>query len=92
MREIVRMTAQKYPLQVGVPLYSFSHKTLFSRDEAPALSDESSGSAPLAMSPPYDESSHCSSRNSNSNSSNDPIIGSGWQQHGVSGSPVNFVV
>ena len=93
MREIVRMTAQKQPLQVGVPLYPFSHKTLFSRDEAPVLSDESSGSAPLPINPSYDEQellSHRSSRNSNS--SNDPLVGSSWSQRGVSGSPGNFVL
>ena len=91
MREIVRMTAQKQPLQVGVPLYPFSHKTLFSKDEAPALSDERSGSAPL-LNPSYDEQellSHRSSRNSDS--SNDPLVGSSWSQRGVSDSPGNFV-
>jgi hypothetical protein len=85
MREIVRMTAQKQPLQVGVPLYPFSHKTLFSRDKAPVLSDESSGSAPLPINPSYDEQellSHRSSRNSNSS----------WSQRGVSGSPGDFVL
>ena len=89
MREIVRMTAQKQPLQVGVPLYPFSHRTLFSKDEAPV---ESSGSVPLPNSPPYDEQnflSHSSSRSSNI--SNDPVVGSSWSQRGVSGSPGNFV-
>lgn len=33
MREIVRLTGQKQPLQVGVPLYPFSHQTLFEKDE-----------------------------------------------------------
>ena len=92
MREIVRMTAQKQPLQVGVPLYPFSHKTLFSKDEAPVLSDERSGSAPL-LNPSYDEQellSHRSSRNSNS--SNDPLVGSSWSQRGVSDSPGNCVL
>ena len=93
MREIVRMTAQKQPLQVGVPLYPFSHRTLFSKDEAPGLSDETSGSAPLPISPSFDEQtflSHCSSRHSNS--PNDPMVGSGWSQRGVSDSPRNFVI
>jgi len=30
MKEIVRLTGQK-PLQVGVPLYPFSHHTLFKK-------------------------------------------------------------
>jgi hypothetical protein len=33
MREIVRLTGQKQPLQVGVPLYPFSHHSLFEKDE-----------------------------------------------------------
>ena len=45
MREIVRMTAQKHPLEVGIPLYPFSHQTLFRKDE-PLLEEESTG-APL---------------------------------------------
>ncbi|KAI0080084.1 hypothetical protein K474DRAFT_1638510 [Panus rudis PR-1116 ss-1] len=32
MTEIVRMTTQPQPLEVGVPLYPFSHTTLFSKD------------------------------------------------------------
>jgi len=93
MFEIVRMTAQKQPLQVGVPLYPFSHRTLFSKDETPVLSDENSGSAPLPISPPYDEQKflgYCPSRNSNS--PNGPMVGSGWPQRSVSGSPGNFVL
>lgn len=92
MREIVRMTAQKQPLQVGVPLYPFSHRTLFSRDEAP-VSDESPGSVPLPISPSYEEQkilSPCSSQISNP--PNDPVVGSGWSQPNVSGSPGNFVI
>lgn len=55
MREIVRMTAQKQPLEVGVPLYPFSHTTLFRKDEASAAtSDEPVGIAPLPHSPPYE--------------------------------------
>jgi hypothetical protein len=91
MREIVRMTAQKQPLQVGVPLYPFSHKTLFSRNEA--LSDESSGSVTLSSRSPFDEQeflSHCSSQNSNS--PNDSLVGTGWSQRGVSSSPRHFVL
>jgi len=46
MREIVRMTAQKHPLEVGVPLYPFSHQSLFRKDEPPPADEESAG-APL---------------------------------------------
>jgi hypothetical protein len=81
MREIVRMTAQKQPLQVGVPLYPFSHKTLFSKGDAPVLSGESSGSMPLPVSPPYDEQEFLSHRSSrNSNSSKDPLVGTSWPE------------
>jgi hypothetical protein len=46
MKEIVRMTAQKLPLEVGVPLYPFSHQTLFRKDEL-RTAEESSTGAPL---------------------------------------------
>ncbi|KAF8898643.1 hypothetical protein BD779DRAFT_26545 [Infundibulicybe gibba] len=56
MREIVRMTAQKQPLEVGVPLYPFSHKTLFRKDESPqATQEEGASTAPLPISPSYEE-------------------------------------
>ncbi|TFK30532.1 hypothetical protein FA15DRAFT_662503 [Coprinopsis marcescibilis] len=48
MREIVRMTAQKHPLEVNVPLYPFSHGSLFRRDEAnQGGRDTPNGQAPL---------------------------------------------
>ena len=53
MREIVRMTAQKQPLEVGVPLYPFSHTSLFRKDESPRPPLED-GAAPLPN-PPFDE-------------------------------------
>ena len=40
------MTAQKRPLEVGVPLYPFSHQSLFRKDEPPPAEGESTG-APL---------------------------------------------
>ncbi|KAJ7169961.1 hypothetical protein C8R46DRAFT_896723 [Mycena filopes] len=54
MREIIRTTAQKQPLEVGVPLYPFSHTTLWRKDDASHSSpDEGTSSmAPLPMSPP----------------------------------------
>ncbi|TEB39284.1 hypothetical protein FA13DRAFT_1656590 [Coprinellus micaceus] len=33
MREIVRMTAQKHPLEVNVPLYPFAHRSPFQKDQ-----------------------------------------------------------
>ncbi|KAF9532019.1 hypothetical protein CPB83DRAFT_848197 [Crepidotus variabilis] len=55
MREIVRMTAQKQPLEVGIPLYPFSHQTLFRKDEPPQPeTDESLTGAPLPGSPEAD--------------------------------------
>lgn len=55
MREIVRMTAQKQPLEVGVPLYPFSHSTLWRRGETTQSSPDESAGVPLPHSPPYDE-------------------------------------
>lgn len=40
------MTAQKHPLEVGVPLYPFSHQSLFRKDEPPPAEEETTG-APL---------------------------------------------
>lgn len=60
MREIVRLTGQKQPLQVGVPLYPFSHHSLFKRDGLPQESpSETSGmQVPLPISPSFDTSTH----------------------------------
>ena len=35
MSEIVRLTSQKQPLEVGLPLYPFSHTTLFATSTLP---------------------------------------------------------
>jgi hypothetical protein len=43
MREIVRLTSQKQPLEVGLPLYPFSHTTLFATSTLP----ENAQMAPL---------------------------------------------
>lgn len=40
MTEIVRMTSQMQPLEVGVPLYPFSHTTLFSKDGSGAVQQD----------------------------------------------------
>ena len=35
MKEIVRLTTQRRPLEVGLPLYPFSHTTLFASPTVP---------------------------------------------------------
>ncbi|KAF9499743.1 hypothetical protein BDN71DRAFT_1441313 [Pleurotus eryngii] len=53
MREIIRMTAHKTPLEVGVPLYPFSHTTLFRKDGSAGASPDSVASlAPLPQATP----------------------------------------
>jgi hypothetical protein len=56
MTEIVRMTTQQQPLEVGIPLYPFSHAGVWSK-RAPG-SEEDAGQvpvAPLPLSPPFEE-------------------------------------
>jgi hypothetical protein len=53
MGEIIRMTAQKQPLEVGVPLYRFSHRTVFRKDEVAATIPESSATASLSRNTRY---------------------------------------
>jgi hypothetical protein len=69
MTEIVRMTSQQQPLEVGIPLYPFSHAGVFSK-QAPG-NDKDGGHilvAPLPPSPSYEETvspSHSSPAQSN---------------------------
>jgi len=50
------MTAQKQPLEVGVPLFPFSHRTLFRKDEAATVpTEEGSGAVPMPVSPAYEQ-------------------------------------
>ncbi|KAJ7070957.1 hypothetical protein C8F01DRAFT_1108482 [Mycena amicta] len=68
MREIVRTTAQKQPLEVGVPLYPFSRSTLWRKDDLTATppgqsqarspEGSTSGIAPLPASPALSPPSH----------------------------------
>ncbi|KAI0286941.1 hypothetical protein BGY98DRAFT_942832 [Russula aff. rugulosa BPL654] len=56
MTEIVRMTTQQQPLEVGIPLYPFSHAGVWSK-RAPG-SEEDTGHvhlAPLPLSPSFEE-------------------------------------
>ncbi|KAF7339400.1 hypothetical protein MSAN_02153900 [Mycena sanguinolenta] len=57
MREIIRTTAQKQPLEVGVPLYPFSHTTLWRKDEVSQHKSPEEGTstmAPLPVSPQFE--------------------------------------
>jgi hypothetical protein len=93
------MTAQKQPLEVGVPLYPFSHTTLFRKDEIPRPStEEASGAAPLPVSPPAPYEQHALSGHVPSThtlSSNDAAMMAGtiWPQRDISASPAtnNYV-
>jgi hypothetical protein len=80
MREIVRMTAQKQPLEVGVPLYPFSHTTLFRKDEVPPPTEESAGAAPLPGSPPFEQQTL------------PERVWTTWPRRDTSGSPANYVL
>lgn len=98
MREIVRMTAQKHSVNAGVPLYPFSHTTLFRRDEAPhAPAEETTGPAPFPVNPEYEQPfehsmGHIGSSTGASISPNGTsnMIAPPWHQNGSSsGSPGN---
>jgi len=97
MREIVRMTAQKQPLEVGVPLYPFSHTTLFRKDELPRPpTEEGVGTAPLPVSPPFERQTlpgHVLSIHPVSPSSgNASLAGTTWPRSDTSDSPANYVL
>lgn len=84
MREIVRMTAQKQPLEVGVPLYPFSHTSLFRTDESPRPIPED-GAAPLPT--VVEESLSPSSGNHISPTPHHSSLSSVWPLHEMSASP-----
>jgi hypothetical protein len=54
MSEIVRMTTQQQPLEVGIPLYPFSHAGVFSKP-APGSEEDLGHVAPLPLSPSFEE-------------------------------------
>jgi hypothetical protein len=66
MSEIVRMTTQQQPLEVGIPLYPFSRARVFSKL---AQGCDENGNhvtvAPLPLSPSFDETPHSSPAQSN---------------------------
>ncbi|KAH9175263.1 hypothetical protein EDB89DRAFT_1847750 [Lactarius sanguifluus] len=76
MTEIVRMTTQQQPLEVGIPLYPFSHAGVFSKPASG--SEEDAGHAPLPLSPSYETISppHGSPAQSSTSPSN--TDGLGW--------------
>ncbi|KAI9445291.1 hypothetical protein H4582DRAFT_2108984 [Lactarius indigo] len=79
MTEIVRMTTQQQPLEVGIPLYPFSHAGVFSKPASG--SEEDAGHvhvAPLPLSPSYENISppHGSPPQSSTSPSN--TDGLGW--------------
>lgn len=78
MSEIVRMTTQQQPLEVGIPLYPFSHARVFAKSAA-AGSDEDGGHvtvAPLPLTPSFEENispPHGSPAQSNRTTSSDGL-------------------
>jgi len=77
MSEIVRMTTQQQPLEVGIPLYPFSHARVFAKSAAG--SDEDGGRvsiAPLPLTPSFEETispPHGSPAHSNRTTSSDGL-------------------
>ncbi|KAF8481091.1 hypothetical protein DFH94DRAFT_441748 [Russula ochroleuca] len=53
MSEIVRMTTQQQPLEVGIPLYPFSHAGVFSN--VPGSDEDVGHVAPLPLSPSFED-------------------------------------
>ena len=79
MTEIVRMTTQQQPLEVGIPLYPFSHAGVFPK-LAPG-SEEDAGHvpvAPLPLSPSYGSISPLHGSPSQSSISPPNTGGMGW--------------
>lgn len=81
MTEIIRLTSQMQPLEVGVPLYPFSHASLFQKEAPP----QDTTTAPLPMPQVYERSSpsppntiHGVGRISPNNIASPETILSGW--------------
>jgi hypothetical protein len=91
MREIVRMTAQKQPLEMGVPLYPFSHASLFaSRTQSTGgVEEDPAGGMPLPSSPPVEEAP-CSPGTLSSGLS--PLLSSAHRSGWPSGSPGQAII
>ncbi|KAJ7254029.1 hypothetical protein B0H12DRAFT_1202366 [Mycena haematopus] len=82
MREIIRTTAQKQPLEVGVPLYPFSHSTLWRKDEVSHSQhnspDDTSSMAPLPVSPRFEGGGLSPPATGRGHRSRRSISASGW--------------
>jgi len=73
MTEIVRMTTQQQPLEVGIPLYPFSHAGVFSKP-APGTEEDAGHVlvAPLPLSPSYEDTLSSPPHSSPSQSNTSP--------------------
>ncbi|KAJ7837528.1 hypothetical protein B0H14DRAFT_2791028 [Mycena olivaceomarginata] len=81
MREIIRTTAQKQPLEVGVPLYPFSHSTLWRKDEASHSHnspEEGTGMAPLPVSPGFEAAGLSPPATARSHGNRRSMSAAGW--------------
>jgi len=99
MREIVRMTAQEQPLEVGVPLYPFSHAGVFDKSSSSAGSagECPTPPAPIPHSSPYgdlsssptivDPSPTMSGNVHSATSTIIPVSSAGWGTKDTSVSP-----
>lgn len=79
MSEIVRMTTQQQPLEVGIPLYPFSHAGVFSKSASG--NDEDGGHVPLAplpLSPSFEDAEPPHSSPAQSNTSPPIAEGLSW--------------
>lgn len=79
MTEIVRMTTQQQPLEVGIPLYPFSHAGVWSK-RVPGSEEDAAHVpvAPLPLSPSFEETVD-PSRGSPAHSTSPPTTdGLGW--------------
>lgn len=79
MTEIVRMTTQQQPLEVGIPLYPFSHAGVFPKPTPGSEEDAGHVSvAPLPLSPTYGVISPPHGSPSQSSTSPPNTGGMGW--------------
>jgi hypothetical protein len=76
LAEIIRMTSQKQPLEVGVPLYPFSHATAFVDGQRTG----SDGSSP-AHAAPLPAPEHSAAEVNQPNIMPSPPSQAGWSNH-----------
>lgn len=73
MREIVRMTAHKQPLEVGAPLYPFSSSSLWRKGDSNGIAG-----VPMPTSSPFENGPSLSGLTSTTPPEFQSISGSGW--------------